>query len=108
MAGLRRPVALIKAQLTRAVNWLRPVRTETPLRIDPPLETDGVAERVAARNSKGACVSLAQEKLLWHANGLKSSFTETNGVELAHLPPAKGLLNLVDILCKDASQSDQV
>jgi hypothetical protein len=108
MAGLRRVVELTKAQFRRAVNWLRPVKIEALRRIDPPLENEEIAEGGAARQSKAARVSLTQEKLLWYASSFKSNFTETNEVGLAHLPPAKGLLNLVDILCKDTSQSNQV
>lgn len=104
---IRRILELIKAQFTRTGNRPRPVRTEALLRIKQPLETRGIAEDAAARNSKGARVSLTQERLLWRATSIKSNFTKLNGVGLAQLPPAKGLLNLVDILCQDASQRDQ-
>lgn len=108
MAGLRQALGLIKAQFTRAGNRLKPVRAETLLKIDQPLKSGEIVEGTAARNSKVTRVSLAQEKLLWRATSITSNATKTNGVELAHLPPAKGLLNLVDILCKDTSQSDRV
>lgn len=108
MDGLRRIADLIKAQFTRAVNWLRPVRAETFLRIDPLLETEGIPEDVTTTNIKGPRVSLAQEKPRWHTRSFESNLTETNGVRLARLPPAKGLLNLVHILCKDNSQSNSI
>lgn len=108
MAGLRQIAGVIKTQFTRAVNWLRPVRAGTLPRIDPPLESGRIPEGLAATNSKVARVSIAKEEPLWYTMSFKSGFTEATGIKLMHLPPPKGLLNLVDILAKDPFQRDQL
>jgi len=108
MPGLRGAVKLIKIRFTRAVSWLRSVRTETLPPIDPAVQIEGLPEQAAGTNSKVARVSVSQENPLWYTSSLKTNFRETNEVRLARLPPAKGLLNLVDLLSKDTSQSDHV
>lgn len=107
MAGLRRVVERIKTQFTRAVNWVRTVRTDTLLRTDAPLGSEGTPGDAASTNSKAGRVSLTREELWLHTSIFKSNFTEMRRVSLAHLPPAKGLLKLVEILCKNTSGSYQ-
>ena len=115
MIGVRRVVELIR-RFTRAVKRLTNAGANTLPRSSTPAECQGISADAAATNSKAPRASLTQKELLLYLSSFKSDFTETNAVTLAHVPPAKGLLNLVEILsaktdlsvCKDISQSDQV
>ena len=108
MAGWRRATELMKTRLTRVVSWLRPVRPQTLISAGPTLACQQISEDVPVASGPPARRSPAEESRLWYANGFQANVTAAKGIRLARLPLAKGLLNLVDILSKNASQSDPI